>query len=129
MVLNAHESSTMENIDRLRKIHRILVMHYVENLSQAEIAKRTGISHPTINRLVKEGHERGFVEISIRSPIQQLFDIEKQLLAATSLKEAIVTGTSSDLDDVRLPIYKLRMAEVLGQPQLKAQHEQARQLP
>lgn len=96
------DNPSLENFDRLRKIHRILVMHYVENLSQAEISKRTGISHPTINRLVKEGHERGFVEISIQSPIQQLFDIESQLLKHTNLKEAIVTGTTSDLDDVNL---------------------------
>lgn len=91
-----------DNFDRMRKIHRILVMHYIENLSQAEIAKRTGISHPTINRLVKEGHERGFVEINIHSPIQQLFDLEQQLLERSQLKEALVTGTTSDQDDVNL---------------------------
>jgi DNA-binding transcriptional regulator LsrR (DeoR family) len=91
-----------DNFDRMRKIHRILVMHYVENLSQAEIAKRTGISHPTINRLVKEGHERGFVEINIRSPMQQFFDYEKQLVEHSQLTEALVTGTTSDLDEVNL---------------------------
>lgn len=91
-----------DDFDRLRRLHRVLVMHYVEGLSQAEIAKRTGMSHPTVNRLVKEGHDRGFVRISISSPVQSLFEIEQRLAAAGHLQEAIVTPSMSDQDDVNL---------------------------
>lgn len=91
-----------DDFERLRRLHRVLVMHYVEGLSQAEIAKRTGMSHPTVNRLVKEGHDRGFVQISISSPHQSLFAIEKQLGELTGLKEAIITPSASEQEEVNL---------------------------
>src|SRR5687768_14796713 len=91
-----------DDFERLRKIHRVLVMHYVEGLSQAEIAKRTGFSHPTVNRLVKEGHDRGYVQITVSSPLQPLFEIEQQLTAMSGLGEAIVTSSASDQEEVNL---------------------------
>lgn len=102
-----------DDFERLRKLHRVLVMHYVEGLSQAEIAKRSGMSHPTVNRLVKEGHDRGFVQISITSPLQSLFEIERQLLAASGLKEAIVTPSISDQEDVNLATAGRAAADLL----------------
>ena len=91
-----------DDFGRLRRIHRVLVMHYVEGLSQAEIAKRTGMSHPTVNRLVKEGHGRGFVRISIGSPVQSQFEIERELAALSNLREAIVVPSVSDQEEVNL---------------------------
>lgn len=64
--------------ERLRNIHRALVMFYQENRSQAEIAAEIGISPATVNRLIREGHDRGLVEIRIRSPL----DAEEELSAA-----------------------------------------------
>lgn len=106
-------SHSNDDFERLRKIHRVLVMHYVEGLSQAEIAKRTGLSHPTVNRLVKEGHERGYVQISVRSPLQSLFALEEQLSAAGALKEAIITPTVSDQEEVNLTTVGRAAAEFL----------------
>ena len=54
--------------ERLRRIYRVLVMFYQENRSQAEIAAEMGISPATINRMIREGHERGLIEIKIRPP-------------------------------------------------------------
>ena len=54
--------------ERLRRIYRVLVMLYQENRSQAEIAQVMGISPATINRMIKEGRERGLIEIKIRPP-------------------------------------------------------------
>lgn len=91
-----------DDFDRSRKIHRVLVMHYVEGLSQAEIAKRSGLSHPTVNRLVKEGHDRGYVQIKVTSPLQPLFEIEQRLIGMSGLSEAIVTPSASEQEDVNL---------------------------
>jgi DNA-binding transcriptional regulator LsrR (DeoR family) len=106
-------SSETGDHERLRRLHRVLVMHYAEGLSQAEIAKRTGLSHPTVNRLVKEGHERGYVQITIRSPHQSLFEIEKGLCDAAGLREAIVVPTVSDNDEVNLQIAGRSVAEFM----------------
>lgn len=54
--------------ERLRRIHQVLVMFYQENRSQAQIAAEMGISPATINRMIREGRERGLVEIRIRPP-------------------------------------------------------------
>lgn len=102
-----------EDYDRLRKIHRVLVMHYVEGLSQAEIAKRTGISHPTVNRLVKEGHDRGYVQIQVKSPFQSLFELERELAAMGALKEAIVAPSASDQEEVNLRAVGKSVADFL----------------
>lgn len=100
-----------EDHERLRRIHKVLVMHYLEGLSQAEIAKRTGLSHPTVNRLVKEGHERGYVQISVQSPLQSLFELERELAAASGLREAIVVPTASDKEAVNLQAAGRSVAE------------------
>ncbi len=55
--------------ERLRRLHKVLVMFYEQNISQAKIAEMTGLSHTTVNRLVKEGQERGLVEITVKSPL------------------------------------------------------------
>ena len=65
--------------ERLRRIYRVLVMLYQENRSQAEIAAEMGISPATINRMIREGHERGLIEIKIRPP----FGGGEESLAAT----------------------------------------------
>ena len=64
--------------ERLRNIHRVLVMFYQEHRSQADIAAEIGISPASVNRMIREGHERGLVDIRIRSP----FDAEEGLSAA-----------------------------------------------
>lgn len=105
--------SQIDDYERIRKIHRVLVMHYVEGLSQAEIARKTGLSHPTVNRLVKEGHERGFVEITVKSPFQSLFDLEQRLVEAGSLREALVTPSASEQEDVNLRAVGKSVADYL----------------
>lgn len=82
--------------ERLRRIYRVLVMLYQENRSQAEIAAEMGISPATINRMIREGHERGMIEIKIRPP----FGGGEESLAATlkrlgGLERALVVPSAS----------------------------------
>jgi DNA-binding transcriptional regulator LsrR (DeoR family) len=91
-----------EDYERMRKVHRALVLHYVEGLSQAEIAKRMGASNATVNRLIKEGHDRGFVQISVKSPFQSLFELEQKLQQQGDLQDAIVVPSVSEQEEVNL---------------------------
>ena len=45
-----------------------LKLYYQQNLSQAEVAARLGISRPTVAKLLAHGRDRGFVTISIHDP-------------------------------------------------------------
>ena len=47
---------------------RISELYYQQNLSQQDISKITGISRPTISRLLDEAKETGVVEIIVHMP-------------------------------------------------------------
>lgn len=81
--------------ERLRRIYRVLVMFYEEKRSQAEIATELGLSPATVNRLVKEGHERGLVEIRVRAPFSSEADLGSRLKRLARLEEAIVINSPS----------------------------------
>ena len=69
-------SNDFQRYEAERQIYSVLVMHFQEGITQAEIAKLTNLSHAKVNRLIKQGRELGMVEISIRSQYQALFDLE-----------------------------------------------------
>ena len=78
-----------------RQIYSVLVMHFSEGITQAEIAKLTKLSHAKVNRLIKQGREMGMVEITIRSPYQALFDLEARFMEATGLESVRITPSAS----------------------------------
>ena len=80
-----------------RIIAKILKLHYLENLSQAEVAQNLGLSAVKVNRLLKIARQSGMIEINIRLPYTNLFDLENQILSLSSLREIIVTPSIDDL--------------------------------
>jgi DNA-binding transcriptional regulator LsrR (DeoR family) len=62
----------------------------MEELTQADIAQRLGLSTAKVNRLLQQAREQGYVNITIRTPFQQLFDLEARLQAVFGLRDAIV---------------------------------------
>lgn len=85
-----------EEIVIARQIHQALVLHFLEGLTQAQIADQLGISHATVNRLIKRGRQLGLVEIKIKSPVEPLVDMEEQLLALGGISRAVVVPAVSD---------------------------------
>jgi DNA-binding transcriptional regulator LsrR (DeoR family) len=88
----------MPSYDNVRLINSILNQYYVERLTQTEIAERMNLSTPKVNRLLQQARELGYVSFVIRTPYQNLFDLESRLQAVFGLKEAIVipaVGNSS----------------------------------
>jgi DNA-binding transcriptional regulator LsrR (DeoR family) len=80
----------MPTYEITRLINTILTLYYMEGLTQTEIAKRLGFSTAKVNRLLLQAREQGYVTISIRTPFQQLFDLEDRLKAVFGLSDAIV---------------------------------------
>ncbi|URK87150.1 sugar-binding transcriptional regulator [Rhizobium sp. RCAM05350] len=85
-----------EEIVIARQMHQALVLHFLEGLTQAQIADQIGISHATVNRLIKRGRQLGLVEIKIKSPVEPLVDMEERLLALGGISRAVVVPTVSD---------------------------------
>jgi DNA-binding transcriptional regulator LsrR (DeoR family) len=70
----------------------------MERLTQTEIASRLDLSPPKVNRLIRQARDLGYISFVIRTPYQQLFDLEARLKAVFGLQEAIVipaTGNTS----------------------------------
>ncbi|MGO4448279.1 sugar-binding transcriptional regulator [Phyllobacterium sp. TAF24] len=93
---NQKHVAPREEIVIARQMHQALVLHFLEGLTQAQIAEQLGISQPTVNRLIKRGRQLGLVEIKIKSPVEPLVDMEEQLLALGGISRAIVVPTVSD---------------------------------
>ena len=80
----------MSTYETIRLINTILTLYYVEGLTQTEIAQRLGFSTAKVNRMLLQAREQGYVNITIRTPFQQLFELEDRLKAVFGLQEAIV---------------------------------------
>jgi len=95
----------MPAYDTIRLINHILNLYYIEEMTQSDIAQRLGLSTAKVNRLLLRGREQGYVNITIRTPYQQLFDLEARLEAVFGIQDAIVIpslpeGRSSPLNDI-----------------------------
>ena len=54
-------------------------LYYGEDPTQEQIARETGLSRPTISRMLREARERGIVEIRVHYPFQTAVVLEEAL--------------------------------------------------
>ena len=71
-------------------ISRVLNLYYVDELTQAEVGRRLGLSTAKVNRLLQQARQQGMVEITIHTPLQHLYDLEDRLKAIFDLRDAVV---------------------------------------
>jgi len=76
--------------ESMRLIARVLTLHYEEGCPQSQIATELGLSLSKVNRLIKQGRELGMVEISVNSPFQRQFNLERELTQKWDLKNCLV---------------------------------------
>lgn len=80
-----------------RLMLKCCVMYYENQMGQHEIAKKLGISRPTVSKLLKEAKERGYVRIEIVGPEEKnCYRLEKKLEEKFGLKEVIVVEDRHD---------------------------------
>lgn len=81
----------MLDYETTRLINKVLSLYYLEGLTQAQIARQIGLSTSKVNRLLQKARELGYVSITIRTPLQHLFDLENKIKELFNLQEVIVT--------------------------------------
>jgi DNA-binding transcriptional regulator LsrR (DeoR family) len=86
----------MPAYETIRLINNILHLYYVDGLTQTEISQHLGLSTAKVNRLLQQAREQGYITITIRTPFQQLFELEERLKAVFGLQEAIVIPAVGD---------------------------------
>ena len=74
----------------MRLMARVLTLHYEEGRLQSEVATELGLSSAKVNRLIKQGRELGLVKITINTPFQRLFELERRLTRRWNLKDCLV---------------------------------------
>ena len=95
-------TSVSDDLKTNRLVSAVLTRYYVENKSQAQIARELELSTAKVNRLLKQAREQGLVEIIIHTPYKNIFDIEQRLCGLTETREAIVMPRFSDDSDYTL---------------------------
>ncbi|VVD65429.1 transcriptional regulator [Pandoraea aquatica] len=83
---------------------RICWAYFKEGQTQEAIAQRMGITRKRVNRVLNDARSSGFVQTTINSPVSAYVELEVGLVAAHSLRRAIVVPTPDNDVDVRMVI-------------------------
>ncbi len=83
---------------REQLLARVAWLYYEQDLTQAEIGARLGLSRITVNRLLKEARQNGIVEIRIR-PVGMHLPLVETLIQRYSLQDAWLVPTADPNDE------------------------------
>ncbi len=86
-------------------------LYYEHQMNQQSIAKKLGISRPTVSRLLLQAREQGIVRIQIHDPREVGTQLEQELKEKFSLKKAIVVPNGTG--DPRVIKNRLGQAAVI----------------
>ncbi|WP_409290264.1 sugar-binding transcriptional regulator [Peribacillus sp. SCS-37] len=81
----------MEN-EKLSKVIEAAKLYYLLDYNQSEIAKKLGVSRPTVSRLLQSAKEKGIVQIRIVDSMLDCEKMESALEQKFNLKKAVVTS-------------------------------------
>jgi len=84
------ETGDLTRTSQLLLASRVARMHYVEDLSNLEIAARLGISRFRVARLLERALKSGIVEITIHSPLEVDQELSAALISRFGLSDALV---------------------------------------
>jgi DNA-binding transcriptional regulator LsrR (DeoR family) len=77
-------------------MHNAASLYYEGDATQAEIAKRLGVSRATVSRLLAEARRAGIVRIQVIAPIDRDLDaLGERLAAALGLDAVWIPGVST----------------------------------
>lgn len=76
--------------EKLSILKDIAKYYYVENLTQAQIASRMGLSRPKISRLLSLAREKGVVKVFISELEENMEDVEEEIKSTFNLDKVKV---------------------------------------
>jgi DNA-binding transcriptional regulator LsrR (DeoR family) len=79
---------------------RVAWFYYVENLTQAEIGARLGLTRARVNRMLGEARESGLVRVSLNTRFAGCARIEQRLKHEYGLRDARIVPTPGDDHEV-----------------------------
>lgn len=84
-------------MERDEQLHaRIAWLYHMEEMTQAEIAERLGLTRLRVNRMLAECRSQGIVRVSLNTRFARCVELESALRRRFDLDEAVVIPTSED---------------------------------
>ena len=78
-------------------LREVAKYYYIENLTQAQIAQRLGLSRPKVSRLLSGAREQGIVKVFIPEMEENMANLEEQFLSTYKLQKVkIVPAPPTD---------------------------------
>jgi deoxyribonucleoside regulator len=90
----------LEIDEKLGKIIEAAKLYYLLDYTQSEIAKKMGVSRPTVSRLLQQAKRDGVVQIKINDPTEEVDRLSTELANRFGLKKAIVTSVPEYEEDL-----------------------------
>ena len=81
---------------------QIASMYYEQNMTQNAIGKELGLSRVKVYRLLKQAREEQIVQITIHWPVMRDMGLEKALMQAFDLDQALVLATNPENQSLTL---------------------------
>jgi deoxyribonucleoside regulator len=78
--------------EKLTKVIEAAKLYYLLDYNQNEIAKKLGVSRPTVSRLLQQAKSDGIVQINILDPTEDVENLATQLEQKFNLKKVIVAS-------------------------------------
>jgi DNA-binding transcriptional regulator LsrR (DeoR family) len=102
--------------DKLKRLEQVARLYYQQDLTQADIARRLGVSRPFVSRLLAEAKAEGIVEIRIHSrvPAGTLTLDAAQSAFGLAGGELVGDGPEDGATNVLLGQAALRLIDALG---------------
>jgi DNA-binding transcriptional regulator LsrR (DeoR family) len=79
---------------------RVAWLYFMEGLTQGDIATKLGITRLRANRLLGEARASGLVNIQVKARLADCVALERELVAETGLKDAVIVPTPADTEQI-----------------------------
>jgi DNA-binding transcriptional regulator LsrR (DeoR family) len=91
---------------------RVASLYYLDNLTQAEIADRIGLSRVKVVRLLKRARALGIVEIRIQTPPALRTSLETALVKRFGLQQALLAADQPNEDNQREMVAQMAASQL-----------------
>lgn len=92
----------MLNKEEKKKLIKVAKMYYLEELTQAAVAKKIGVSRPVISKMLQKAKQEGIVEITIHDDGFDATEWEHKLAKRYGLSDVVIASTEGMTTEVAL---------------------------
>jgi len=78
-----------------KQLIKVAKMYYFQELTQAKIAEKLGVSRPVISKMLQKARDEGIVEITIHDEGYDLTELEQKIIHHFQLDDVVIAPTKN----------------------------------